>query len=234
MNDRDSLSELFGIVSDFAVEQGMKLTASALPYIRERFGMGCDIYYRRRLSVCRMLIDMHLPISLEHLDVMVAAALSHYLPGDKIPPDHAEIMNRLFSGDPRVAEVMTTLRQTDYADKSYYTRLINDRYALMIRLTERSVVVEKLYEWLPTDERRCIRATREDFMPMCIYAKEHYPEFYGAATLMMEKMRNLITANEALLNRYEAEEAPLSSEILYLREENAAIRSMILDLKNAE
>ncbi|MCQ2447827.1 MAG: hypothetical protein MJ073_02825 [Oscillibacter sp.] len=49
----------------------------------------------------------------------------------------------------------------------------------------------------------------------------------------MEKMRNLIAANETLLNRYEEAESALSNEIMTLREENAAIRAMILELKNS-
>lgn len=234
MNDRDSLFELFEIVLDYASHRQLHLTAAALPYIRERFGMGCDIYYRRRLSVCRMLIDLHLPISLEQLDILLAAALSHFLPGDKIPADHMEIVSRLFADEPRVAEVMATLRHTDYGDKSYYTRLVANRYALMIRLTERGVLVEKLYEWDPADARRYIRETREHFFPMCIYAKEHYPELLGAASILMEKMRNLIVANEALLNRYEDAETSLRGEILALREENVAIRSMISTLQDSE
>lgn len=231
MNDRDSLSELFGIVSDYTAQRHLPFTASALPYIQERFGMNCDVYFRRRLSVCRMLIDLHLPISAELLDILLAAALSHSLPGDHVPPDYMEIINHLFSGEPRIAEVLSTLRQSDYADISYYSRLINNRYALIIRLTERGVLVEKLYEWPASDARRYIRETREYFFPMCIYAKEHYPEFLGAASILMEKMRNLIAANETLLNRYEEAESALSNEIMTLREENAAIRAMILELK---
>lgn len=226
MKDRDSLEELLGIVEEYTAQRRLPMTAAALPYIKGHLGMGCDVYFRRRLSVCRMLIDLHLGISEERLDILLAAALSHFLPGDTIPPDHQETMARLFAGEEQVAEVMKTLRHRDYYDTAYYEHLVQNPYALMIRLTERGVLVEKLYEWSPEDAMRYIRQTREYFLPMCIYAKEHYREFLGAASILMEKMRNLCEANEALLRRYEITEEALSLEILSLREENAALRAM--------
>ena len=107
---------------------------------------------------------------------------------------------------------------------------MSDPYALLIRLTERGVLVESLYEWPATDAHRYIQETREHFFSMCIYAKEYYREFLGPVSILMEKTRNLIAANEALLKRYEEAENALGSEILSLQEENAAIRAMMMEI----
>ena len=85
MQDRDGLQELFEIVSQEAEIKHLPLTAAALPVVSSNFGMGCNVYFRRRLSVCRMLIDLHLPVENDLLDVMLAVALSHSLPGDAVP-----------------------------------------------------------------------------------------------------------------------------------------------------
>lgn len=231
MRDRDSLDELFEIVSDEAKQKRLPLTASALPYLRERFGRGSDVYYRRRLSVCRMMIDLHLPVTADMLDVLLAVVLSHSLPGDRVPEDHMETLGRLFAAEPRVAEILSVLR---YSGDGYYAHLMSNRYALLIRLTERGVLVESLYEWPASDAKRYIRETCEHFFPMCIYAKEHYREFLGPVSILMEKTRNLVAANEALLRRYEEESSAQRSEILSLMEENAALRAMIREISDEE
>jgi len=231
MRDRDSLYELFDIVLNEAEQKALPLTASALPAIRARFSIGCDVYYRRRLSVCRMLIDLHLPVTPDMLDIMLAVALSHSLPGDSVPDDHRGTMEGLFAAEPRVAEILSVLC---YSGDGYYARLAGNRYALLIRLTERGVLVESLYEWPAEDARRYIRETCEHFFPMCIYAKEHYRELLGPLSILMEKTRNLVAANEALLRRYEEAESARRSEILSLMEENAALRAMIREMEEAK
>lgn len=230
MKDRDSLFELYEIVSVETEKKQLMLTASALPFIREHCGMGCDVYYRRRLSVCRMLIDLHLPVDAHMLDVMLAVTLSHYLPGDKVPEGHVQTLEKLFAAEPQVAEILSVLC---YSGKNYYDYLVTDPYALLIRLTERGVLVESLYEWPTADALRYLHETREHFFTMCIYAKEHYRAFLGPVSILMEKTRNLVMANDALLRRYEQTEDALGLEILSLREENAAIRSMLMEMANA-
>ena len=228
MNDRDSLLELFEIVTTETQKKHLPMTQPALTFIRTRFGMGCDVYYRRRLSVCRMLLDLHLPVEDELLDILLAVTLSHWLPGDLVPEDHAATLERICGGEKRVAEILSVLR---YEGEDYYQHLMENRYALLIRLTERDALVESLYEWSTADALRFIAETREHFFRMCIYAKEHYREFLGPVSVLMEKTRNLTAANEALLKRYEEADDALSSEILSLQEENAAIRAMILEIR---
>ncbi|MCQ2557557.1 MAG: hypothetical protein MJ135_00415 [Oscillospiraceae bacterium] len=227
MKDRDSLLEIYEIVQQAVHAQQLPLASDGLQLLRPFFHKGCDTYFRRRLSVCRTLIDLHLPISAERLDILLTVSMVHSLPVDKIPAGYNDAMFNRFSPETRIAEVVDILRQADEAGKSNYRLLQSNGYALMVRLIERGVLVEKLYEWPEEDARRFIRETREFFLPMCLYAKENYPEYIGAASILMEKMRNLCLANEALLNRYEGVERALSNEILSLQEENASLRRMI-------
>lgn len=231
MSDRDTLLELFNIVSEAVEEKHLSITKSSLGYLKNNFNKGCDVYFRRRLSVCRMLLKFHLPIDNEMLDVLVSTSLCHFLPGDIVPEDHDDFVKELVRKDTRIADIFSTLKQITYSDKSYYSRLIGDKYALLIRLTERGVLVESLYEWSSSEAHSFINQTKENFFPLCIYAKEHFSEFGGALTLLMEKTRNLIAANEALLGRFDESEDALRSEIIFLKEENAALRAMISKMK---
>lgn len=229
MKDRDTLSELFEIVSEISRSKNLTLTSSALSYVKENIGKDFDVYFRRRFSVCRMLMDFHLPLSDELLDCIIAAALCHHLPGDNIPLNYDDTLAKLFENTPLVNDILKDLRQTDYYDSSYYDNLIKNKYALIIRLTERGVLFETLYDWPTKDARNFIRQTKENFFPMCIYAKENYPEFRVTANILIEKTKTLLLANEAMLNRYETQENNLDLEILSLMEENSSLRSMISD-----
>ena len=232
MTDRDSLNELFDIVSGYVSHRALPLTAAALPFMRERFGMGCDVYYRRRLSVCRMLIDLDMPIDDATLDTLLAAAVSHYLPLDRVPADHCEIRKLLFKNNAMAEEIFDALSRSDASDDAAWAQLVLNRYALLIRLTERSVLVESLYEWPAADAHRYINETRHAFFGMSEYAKEHYPEFLGAISVLSEKIRCLTAANEALLDRYEEMEQPLLEELEALEKENRELRAR-LAAKNA-
>lgn len=233
MPDRDSIYELFDIIKKAFKEIGLPMAEAALDYYEAHLGMGFDIYYRRRLSVCRMLVDLYLPVPKKALDTMLAAALINHMPGDLIPEDQDEVLGRIYADAAPVWETLAILKHADYSDKSYYDKIIRDPKALIIRLVERSVLLEKLYEWHSTDALRYVRETREFFFPLCLYAKENYPEYLGAASILHEKMRNLTTVNEALLTRFMEIENAISDEILALREENASIRAMIRELESA-
>ncbi|MBQ0060095.1 MAG: hypothetical protein KBS83_09135, partial [Lachnospiraceae bacterium] len=75
--------------------------------------------------------------------------------------------------------------------------------------------------------RRNVYETKTYYFPMCIYAKEQYPELLGCINTLMEKLRNLVELTEMMLNRYEDRENELLQEILALKEENAAIKGII-------
>lgn len=227
MNDRDSLMELYEIVRKETEDGHLPMAAAAMPFVKAHFKCGCNIYYRRRLSVCRMLIGLHLPLGPAMLDTLLAVVLSHSLPGDRVPEDHMPEMQALFACDAEVARILSVL---NYQGQDYYDRLMEDRYALLVRLTERGVLVESLYEWPAADALRYIRETREHFFSMCIYAKEHYRELLGPVSILMEKTRNLVIVNEALIHRYDEGENALRSEILATLEENAALRAAIQEI----
>lgn len=233
MSDRDSLEELFSIIYNFTISKDLPLTHSAIEYIQRNLGQGYDVYYRRRLSVCRSLIDLHIAVDTKFLDILLAVVLSNHMPGDSVPSDMDRFFSKMYSNEPMINEILAELKHTDYSDKHYYESLIYKPYPLIIRLTERSVLLEKLYEWSPEDALKYIRNTRDDFFPMCIYAKEHYPELIEAASILYEKMQNLTYINESLLTRFVETENAIRDEILSLKEENAVVRAMIADLSNS-
>ncbi|MCQ2508725.1 MAG: hypothetical protein MJ097_08065 [Dorea sp.] len=231
MRDRDSINELFSIVKNEISNIGLPMADSAMDYIKENLGKDYDIYLRRRLSVCRTLISLYLPVPKKRLDILLTTSLLNYMPDDPVPPAQDDMLKKYMDMEPAIEKLLSFLTQVTYKDRSYYENLINNPEALIIRLAERSVLVEKLYEWHPIDALRFVRETRESFFPMCLYAKEHYPEYLGAASVLHEKMRNLTAVNDALLSQFLEIEYAIGDETLSIREENAAIRAMIKELE---
>lgn len=227
MNDRDSLLELFEIVKKIAIKKNFKTSLTALSFYEKSIGGRGDVFLRRRLSVARMVLDFHLSETNEMMDSLITAALSNSMPGDTMPEGFGDAVYKLLEKNPMAKEVFLDLHQLDYRDASYYDRIVLNKYALLIRLTERGVLFETLYEWSALEAREFIRQTRENFFTMCIYGKEHYPEFEGAFTVLIEKTRNLLSANEGMLNRYEEISNNLDLEILSLTEENSLIKRII-------
>lgn len=230
MNDRDSLMDLFEIVSFAAKERGLELTLITLDAVHKNYGGSYDEYYRRRLSVARMLIGLHLPMDNEKLDVILAATLCNYYMADHLPDEMILDADALFGDRPQLTEIkdiLALLHRANDINEDTLSVLGDSPNALLIRLAERGTLVEALYEFPTGMARSFIRDTREHFFDLCIHAKENYPELIGPASILTEKTRNLILANETMLDKYEALENSLKLEILSLKEENATLRSII-------
>lgn len=187
--------------------------------------------FHHSLSVCRMLLDLHLPYSKEEEDIMLAAAVCHVLPEffymESVKWELTEIC------DAAVFD-MVNLITSEENDRHYFRRIRENKMALLIILADQSHLCELLYEFSSWDVKNIIYETRNDYMPLCIYAKEHYPEVLGQVSVLMEKMRNHTIGAEMLLHHYEVRETELKAEILAMQEENAALRQRIQALRNED
>lgn len=235
-------------IRSYAEEKQLHNTALALPvvhYLMTRDAQKVTVrsndaathmaYFRHALSVCRMLIDLHVPVSTEDEDIMLCAALCHVLPENFRFPDIRDALTRQYLLNPAIAEILLLIyRDDDGSDaqrKAYYARVRSSKLAIMIRLADRGNLVEQLYGLSNLSARSYIYETRNYFFPMCTYAKEHYPELIPPVDVMMEKMRCLVEAAEILLGRFESREAELTQQILTMEEENATLKRMIRTLR---
>lgn len=233
----------------YAEEKELHNTAAALPLLRWLMQNAADHpdsrfrsaymhigYFRHSLSVCRILIDLHCPLSSQDEDILLASALCHILPENIHFDDLKAVMVDQFGLSPQVFETVQTLFWKDNDSGAeqleYYNRIQERKLALLIKLADRGNLAEQLHGMAGWSAHKYIQETKVFFFPMCIYAKEHYPELLAPISVLMEKMRCLIEVSEILLSRYEAREAELTQDILALKEENATIRRMIRTLKS--
>lgn len=242
------MEPIYESIAAYAAERKLTNTAAALSLVYDLLGRAAEhpasrfrnarthIAYRAHaMAVCHMLIDLHVPVSAEEEDILLASALCHVLP-ENIQMEDLE--KELSLKEHLSADVCRTVRMIFWdnnnsgaEEKAFYDRIRENKLALMIKLADRGNLVEQLYGISNWTARNYIHETRSFFFPMCIYAKEHYPDLQAPVSVLMEKMRCLTEVAEILLSRYERREAELSQEILELQEENATLRSLIRSLK---
>lgn len=245
---------LYMDIENYAMKNGHFYTAIALPLVRgimsqsaEQFGRSeaekqrYGAYFRHCLLVAQMIIDLELELKQEEEDLVLAAAICHILPENHTSvtfQNEKEELTAHFGLAPEIAEIVSLVTRKDgmseAQQKVFYENIQKNKLALVLRLADRGNLVERLYGISSWSAHEYIYETRAFFFPMCIYAKEHYPEISGQVSVLMEKMRCHVEVSEILLSRYEAREQQLSQEILTLKEENSRIRGIIKKLQSQE
>ena len=204
----------------YACAQGYSRTCRALEYMKSASypqvpGKEAPEYRIHGLALSWLLIELRLPIPAEALDRMLAASVLHIFPelyGE-------EGMAGLTAGE----DVVDFVRRIRQADREPGLTA-EDPLLLMIKLAERSNLIEHLCDMSTDDARHFMQDAKRVWFPVCLEGRLRFPEFSDALTGLLEKMRGLIQVMDILFKRYDTEEEELYDEILTLREENASIR----------
>lgn len=236
---------LYKFVERYALEKKLLNTSIALPLVRammsregaERSDEFKDASeyaadFRHCLSVARMLINLHIPLTQEEEDILLASAICHILP-ENIPYKSSDNrLTREYYLNAEIHKIIVLLHHknklSEADERKYYSRIQNHKLALLIALADRGNLMGQLHGISSWSARRYIYETRNCFFPMCVYAKEHYSDLFAPITVLTEKMKSLIEIAEILLSRYESRETELVHEILSLKEENARLKGLIL------
>ena len=235
-------------VENYAYDHQLLNTAIALPLVRGlhdgghrkspmiRDGVAYKIpYVIHCLMVCRMLIDLQLPISREEEDIALASALCHDLIEDIPFENHGWEMVTDFHLDPRVYETVKTLSKrkdfTEEEHRAYFRGIQEDPLAVLVKLADRGNNVEDLYNMSIWKTHEYVGETRECIFPMYTYAREHFPELNGSLTILYEKMKTLTQVAEILVNRYEDQDRHMNEKLVKLREENERLRGILKEME---
>ncbi|MBQ0001381.1 MAG: HD domain-containing protein [Clostridiales bacterium] len=240
-------------VKNHAEERELLHVLLALPLVRGIMSQTMDTvkspadknrylaYFQHCLSVAQMLIDLNFNLTKQEEDIALAAAICHILPENETSVNFDNLEDKLtgeYGFDENVAKIVRLITRangmSEVETRVFYQNIQQNKLALVLRLADRGNLVERLYGISSWTAHEYIYETRTYFFPMCIYAKEHYPEISGQIGVLMEKMRCHIEVSEILLSRYETREQQLSQEILFLKEENSRIRGIIKKLQAQE
>lgn len=180
------------------------------------------------LMVCHMLANVHIAISHDEEDVLLAAALCHDMIEDVPFPDHGKELITEFHLDPMVYELVRLLSKrkdfTKEEELAHFHGIESNPLSLLIKLSDRGNNVEDLYNMSSWKVHEYVGETREYFMPMVAYGVEHYPRIVTTLEILRDKIVTLTEVAEIMVNRYEERERELIKQRNELQEENRRLR----------
>lgn len=180
------------------------------------------------LLVCRMLMDMHIPLSPKEEDILLAAALCHDMIEDIDFKEHGKELYKKFHLDPRVYEIVKIVsKRKDFTEeevKAHFHSIESNELALLVKLADRGHNVEDLYNMKLWKVHEYVEETNTYFLPMCEYALKNYPERKRSFEILQDKIVTLTTVAKELVDRYNEQEQCLQRQIEELRHENEKLR----------
>ncbi len=242
---------MFDFIDRYAKDKELTQTIVSLKLVRDMMGQQENVphmnidgiirfrgHYGHALQVGKILINLQVPVDKEEEDIMLSAALCHVIPNVY---DYEETKNILLNDnhmDPRVCEIISLIiNDTDLSaagQKNYYDKIKANRLALVVFVADRANIVQQLHDMSIWSAREYIFETRSLLLPLCIDAKEMYPELLFTINILMEKVRTVVDTCMILLSRYETREMELAEDILNYQEENSRIRGIIQRLKKEQ
>lgn len=237
--------ELYEFVRKYAYRKEFLNTAVALPvarkllsgvyrgYTESKDGKNRQqrAYLYHCLSVTRMLINLHLPLTDAEKDILMAGALCHDLKSHVNFAHKGQEMHDVYHLDQQIVDIMMTIYVGECQTEEDYARVFSNvrknKLAMLIRMADRANIVGELYNFSMFRMQEYIHETRSFYLPMCIYAREFYPELDPAVGLLQSKMHDLIISSDIFLSRYDNRQKELAEKILLLEEENARMRTVL-------
>ena len=187
------------------------------------------------LTVCKMLADMWLPLSPEEEDILLAAALCHDMVEDLPFPDGGRELYTVYGLDPRVYDTVKLVsKRKDFTleeEQAFFRGIEQNRLALLIKLSDRGHNVTDLFNMSERKIAEYIGETRAYFLPMCNYARAHYPELDDVTEIMQDQLICLTKTVEMMSRKHEAMRLQLDAELQELRNENKALRARFSQLR---
>lgn len=183
------------------------------------------------LLVCRMLVDLHLPLPREEEDIVLAAALCHDMIEDVEFENGGWELVTKYHLDPQVYETVKLVsKRRDFTleeEQAFFRSIQEHPFALLVKLSDRSNNVEDMYNMSAWKVHEYIGETDTYFHPMCTYGLQHYPVLTGPLEILRDKILCLTQASEILVDRCEARTRELRLERERLQEENDRLRGQL-------
>lgn len=235
------IQSTYEYLESYAVDHRLLNTSIALPLARglhngvyRKFGVekGGEMhrlpYYIHCLLVCRMLADIHPPLSSEDEDCLLAAALCHDLIED-IPFKNGgtELMTAFYL-DPKVYEIVKLVsKRSDFTqeeEQAFFDKIQKNPLALLVKLADRGNNVEDLYNMSRKKLAEYLEETERYFLPMSDYGIENYDELSVVIHILRDKITILTTVSKVMISKLEDRNQKLRDQRNQLKLENLRLR----------
>lgn len=187
------------------------------------------------LTVCKMLADMWLPISNDEKDTLLAAALCHDMIEDlDFPQQGGELVTQYHLSVPVYKTVRLVSKRKDFTlreERAFFRKIAANRLALLIKLSDRGHNVTDLFNMSDRKIQEYIGETRTYFLPMCEYARGHYPELGDVIEILQDQLICLTKTVEMQAEGHAQRRQTLTDELQALRAENEVLRKQWMEIR---
>lgn len=222
-------------IKGYALGKNLPYTLKALPLARKihngqyRKGTvtikGQDYklpYVLHVLKVASTLLSLNLPLNNEELDILLASALLHDSIEDGIFLQGGRELVTEYGFTEEIYNVVKSLSKYAGANEQelndYFNKLKCNKYALLIKLADRSHNVEDLYNMKLEKLHKYVKETRDYVYPLSSYAKANYPELTTGVTILKAKIVSLTELTETLVDMYTEKLEEKDREIQQLKD----------------
>lgn len=180
-------------------------------------------YVLHVLKVCATLISLNLPLNDEEQDILYTCAILHDVLEDAeeyFPNGGMELVSE-YHFPKEVLEIVLLLSKKSGATEEelneYFGHIKQNKFALLIKLADRSHNVEDLYNM--KNIPKYIKETKKYIYELCAYGKTNYPELSEGITILKSKILSLTEATEVMQEKYEDMVDEKNKQIKELKEE---------------
>lgn len=207
---RDDASRTYYFIMGYAHAAKLQNTRKALVLAKKlhegQYRKGGAEYLVHPLRVCNYLI------SLGYCDdVLLASAMLHDA-GEDVEEVNAnpQLLTEEYEIPPEIVDLVVLLTKPASPAKPeekarltriYYDNIAKDWRALLIKLSDRANNVSTLDSFTTEKMKSYIEETVEYVLPLCSYAKLHYPELSDAITAMKYHITSVCSLADALISR---------------------------------
>lgn len=189
----------FIFVRDYSIGKGLTNTSKAI-FIANKLHKGDvrttgDSFITHPLRVCSYLIALKV-----NNDITCAASLLHEtLKRCNFPKGGDELVDE-HKLDPEILKIIRLLTKSDTISKEeYYKNLMANKYAVMIKLSNRSHTCTRLSTYTDEEKKEYIEETRTYISKLCTDAQEEYPEFWDQIEIMKYHIFSICKIVEAIM-----------------------------------
>ncbi len=244
VNEEFLYNKTYLFIKGYAIGRNLTYTLKALPFARkvhnnqyrkgtiEIDGKSYRLpYILHVLKVASTLISLSLPMTNEELDILIAAALLHDTledaPDGFFKDDGHELVTQ-YGFSEEIYQTIKLLSKhsgaTDIELNMYFNAIKKNKYALLIKMSDRSHNVEDLYNMKIDKLHKYVKETRDYIYPLSSYAKANYPELSNGITILKAKIVSLTEATETIVNLYTAELEKKDEKIESLKKQLEAVK----------
>lgn len=181
-------------------------------------------YVTHCLLVCRMLADLKLPVTKEEEDIILASALCHDMIEDLPFDNDGRELYEEYHLDKRIYDIVKLVSKrkdfTTQEEIEHFKKIQENKYALLVKLSDRSNNVEDLYNMSSEKIDEYVLETNRFILPMCEYGLQHYEELVMPLKILKDKIILLTTTAKTMVDHYEKQERHLRNQLKALRIEN--------------